>query len=547
MSSNKTTKEEASLEEALSPLVNRLIDKNYKSSKDKIALQMAPLMGSAIRKQIKSQKDDIVDALYPVVGNMISRYVTKMFEDMLKNINNQIQSGLSFKTLKRKLTAKLRGISESELLFSENATAQIEALFLIHKETGTVLVHVENPNYPVSEPEMLASMMTAIRSFVNDWVEKNSEHQELAEIEYGDKKIIIESSGYSYLAAIVRGNTNKSIYDKIRETLENIVFNHGEDIQKFNGDVENFPNIPIYKEVSQLLSSHDKQEQETKKAHPLLFILPLIIFIFTGFYLYKGYLDDNLMQKVNTTLYKTPTLTTFRLHCDADNGIVTLRGEVPFAYHKKLAQTLLENIEDIKEIKNEIIVADTLQDPMQVSANIAYLLKGFNAQEGINVTYSFNYNSVTLHGTVWDKTLKQKIFAELNSLESIEKIVDEIKISPPKIDTAIYFEKDSTQLDVASQAKLITLLTLLKNSNISYDLLLSSFSDQIGTIKRNRVLSHQRLKKVSGFLKNQGQIKNRLILNAHDTPPQGIDATTEPKKARCVIISYAKKDNNVSI
>ncbi|MEJ2415074.1 MAG: hypothetical protein P8Y22_07410 [Sulfurimonas sp.] len=254
MSSNKTKKDEESLEEALSPLINRLIDKNYESSKEKISQQMAPLIGGAIRKQIKSQKDDIVDALYPVVGNMISRYVTKMFEDMLANINNQIQNGLSFKTIKRKLTAKIKGVSESELLLNENAVVKMQSLLLIHKETGIVLAHVENPDSPLNEPEMLASMMTAIRSFVNDWVEKNSDNNELGEIEYGDKKIIIESSGYSYLAVIVQGNTNKLIYDKIREALENIVLNHGDEIKNFNGNLENFDNITIYREISQLLS-----------------------------------------------------------------------------------------------------------------------------------------------------------------------------------------------------------------------------------------------------------------------------------------------------
>lgn len=182
--------EEETLQKALSPILNRLIDQNYKDSKDKIAKQMAPLIGSAIRQQIKSQKSDVVDALYPVLGNMISRYVTKTLEEMLNKINNQIQNGLSFEALKRKLTAKVRGISESELLLNENATANIRALLLIHKESGLVLAHSENPNYPISEPEMLASMMSAIRSFINDWIEQNGTDQEIGEIEYGGLSLI---------------------------------------------------------------------------------------------------------------------------------------------------------------------------------------------------------------------------------------------------------------------------------------------------------------------------------------------------------------------
>ncbi|WP_428739020.1 BON domain-containing protein [Sulfurimonas sp.] len=547
-SDNQASREEDSLEEALSPLVNRLIDKNYESSQEKISKQMAPLIGAAIRQQIKSKKDDIVDALYPVIGNMISRYVTKMFEEMLTNINNKIQNGLSFTTLKRKFTAKIKGVSESELLLSENAVANIRALLLIHKETGIVLAHVENPDYPVSEPEMLASMMTAIRSFVNDWVEKNSDNNELGEIEYGDKKIIIESSGYSYLAVIVQGNANKPIYDKIRETLENIVFNHGDEIKEFDGMLENFGNMTIYKEISQLLSSGNAKENVNRKLHPLFFILPIFIIILTVFYTYKSYLQEELLNKINTKLYKTPSLTSFRLSANIyNNGIVILHGEVPFAYHKQLAQTTLEDIQEIKEIKNEIVIVNTLQDPVQISSNIAYLLKGFNTQQGVNVTYKFDYNTLTLQGNVWNNSLKQDLLKQLREISFIKKIEDKIEILPPKIDTKIYFEKGLTHLNTTSQTKLISLVTLLKNVDTSCEIVLTSYSDQIGTLQRNRVLSHQRLSNIENFLKNQGGLQNNFILITKDTPPIGINAALEPQKARTVIITFTNRDTNVSI
>jgi outer membrane protein OmpA-like peptidoglycan-associated protein len=548
MSSNKTKKDEESLEEALSPLINRLIDKNYESSKEKISQQMAPLIGGAIRKQIKSQKDDIVDALYPVVGNMISRYVTKMFEDMLANINNQIQNGLSFKTIKRKLTAKIKGVSESELLLNENAVVKMQSLLLIHKETGIVLAHVENPDSPLNEPEMLASMMTAIRSFVNDWVEKNSDNNELGEIEYGDKKIIIESSGYSYLAVIVQGNTNKLIYDKIREALENIVLNHGDEIKNFNGNLENFDNITIYREISQLLSSDENKDIKIKKMHPLLFIIPALILVFTIFYYYKNYLNDALMNEINTKLYKTASLTSFRLSSKVyDGGVVVLQGEVPFLYHKKLAGSIANDTEGVKKIENEIVVVNTLQDPMQISANIAYLLKGFNLQNGVNITYTFDYETLILKGNVWNKTLKQTLLEKLKELRFINKIEDKIKILPPKIDTKIYFEKASVHLSTKAQTKLVTLLTLLKNVDSSYTLTLTSYSDQIGTVERNRILSKQRLSSIETFLKNQGELKNKIQLIIQDTPPNDVDVTKNPEKARTVIITYASGDNNVSL
>ena len=194
MNETKNNLQEKALLEAFSPLVSKLIDKNYEESQDKIASQIAPLIGSAIKEQIKNQKDDVVDALYPVMGNMISRYVSKMFEEMLNSINKQIQTGLSFKTFSRRIEAKIKGVSETELLLSETSFSNIRAVFLIHKETGIVLAQAQSDLNPINEADMLASMMTAIRSFVNDWVEKNETYSELGEIEYGGSKIVIETS-----------------------------------------------------------------------------------------------------------------------------------------------------------------------------------------------------------------------------------------------------------------------------------------------------------------------------------------------------------------
>jgi len=547
--SKNPNKEESSLEEALSPIVNRLIDKNYETSQDKIATQMAPLIGSAIREQIKSHKDDVVDALYPVLGNMISRYVTKMLEDMLGKINAQIQDGLSVKSIKRKIKAKLQGVSESELLLNENATTNIRALLLIHKETGIVLAHSENPNTPVSEPEMLASMMTAIRSFVNDWIEQNSNSQELGEIEYGGNKIIIEASGYSYLAVIVEGSAYKNTYDKIRQTLENIVLHHGDSIREFNGDLDAFENIEIYREISTLLDSTEKKEEEKKRrgAHPLMFFVPLLLLLWAGYTYYNSYQNDILTQTIKQSLYQTPQLTSYKLNVSTQNGLVELEGSVPFEYHKQLAQTLTQNIDGVLKVNNRLIVIDSLQDPMQVSSNIAYLLKGLNTQEGVNLTYSYDYTLLQIKGWVWNSRLLQSVTNELQKIPNIQNIKYDVEIKPPLKETKIYFDRASTKLNSLAQKELIEVINLIKNLDSGYTLKLTSYSDQIGSKLKNSLLSQKRIKNTIKFLQEQGEIHNNFSSIIKDAPPEGVDVEHEVDKARCILISYSKGDNNASL
>ncbi len=542
MSKTEKTQDESHLEEALSPIVNRLIDKNYETSQDKIASQMAPLIGSAIREQIKSQKDDVVDALYPVLGNMISRYVTKTLEDMLEKINSQIQNGLSFSALKRKATAKIKGVSESELLLNENASANIRALLLIHKETGIVLAHSENPKHPVSEPEMLASMITAIRSFVNDWVDQNSEHQELGEIEYGGNKIILEASGYAYLAVIVEGSAYKATYDKIRTTLEQIVLKHGESIRSFDGDLSKFSNLEIYREIGSLLQEKPQQKSK-KKMHPLMFLIPLALLAWGTYSYYKSYISSQLLNSVQERLYRTPQLTSYRIDAVIDeNKNITLSGEVPFTYHKQLAQKSVSDIEGLQGITNNIIVVESFKDPMQTSANIAYLLAGLNNANAINITYEYDFDTLTLKGSVWSQSYKTQVLKLLAKIKEIKNIVDTMKIVPPKIATTIYFEKGSTKLTQEATNALINAIIVLQELDKKTQLSLTSYSDMIGSAGHNQYLSQKRVHAVEKFLQTQGVLQESIFTQSFNTPPKEINASKTPELARCVILNYTKEE-----
>ena len=182
------------------------------NSSEHIKEKISPVVATAIKQSIKSSKNDVVDSLYPIIGSMITKYVSRTFEDMINSINNQIRNRLSFRAISRKLRAKVQGISETELLLKESSKACIKTLFLIDKNSGVVLTTLENKNSTISEPEMVASMLTAIRSFINDWVDKNEENKELNTIDYGGSKIIIESSSSCYLAAIVDGAITKETY-----------------------------------------------------------------------------------------------------------------------------------------------------------------------------------------------------------------------------------------------------------------------------------------------------------------------------------------------
>ena len=537
--------EEEALEGALSPIVNRLIDRNFENSGDKIATQMAPLIGGAIREQIKSQKDDIVDALYPVMGNMISKFVTKSFEEILNKINDQIQNGLSVTTLKRKIKAKIKGVSETELLLQESSEARIKAVLLIHKASGALLCKVEDEKASLSDADMLASMMTAIRSFVNEWVESNDKFQELGEIEYGGNKIIIEASGYSYLAVIVEGAAYTKTYEMIRTVLEKIVLTHGKSIQDFQGNFETLDQESIEKELKSLLLKSKSTEAKTqKKKSPLLFLLPLLLLLYIAYIFYEKSVDANLQESIYSRIEATPQLLPFKFNVEVDDKMATINGRVPFEYHKQLLQKELQNISGLQAIHNKVAVIPTLTDPLQVSANIAYFLKGLNLEKNNNISYSFDYNTLKLHGTLANKQTKEKVLHALKNIEGIEKIQEHITIQKPNIAANLYFQRGATTLDNATKEALLKVIKSIKENQITAPLQLTAYSDMVGSKAINTELAKKRLQSIQMFLQENG-VTNAIESQIFDMPPPHIDATKDPKEARRITLTLKKSKSDV--
>jgi len=541
----ETSAEEEALQNALLPIVNRLIDKNFENADDKIAAKITPLIGGAIREQIKNQKDDIVDALYPVMGNMISKFVAKSFEDLLNKINDKIQNGLSTEAVKRKIKAKLKGISESELLLQESSSAKIKAALLIHKESGSLLCKVEDENATLSDADMLASMMSAIRSFVNEWINNNESYKELGEIEYGGNKIIIEASGHSYLAVIVEGATSKKTYEDIRHVLEEIVSKYAQELRDFNGSYENFPKEEIQNSLKNLFLKTPPEATPQSKKSPLLWIIPILLIAYLAYLFYNEYIDDQYEKHITSMIEQTSVLAPFRINVDVEDKVATISGKLPFAYHKQRVDELLRKVDGLKAIHDKIIILPTLTDPMQVSANIAYLIKGINLNKQNNINYIFDYNTLTLKGYIADKKTKVEFLRALQTIQGIQKINDQISIQTPEFCANLYFKTASTKLDDASHQKLSELVNIIKEHHAKESIKIQAFSDMIGDTQHNRELAQSRVKNIKKSLQETYHLTNSITTEIFNTPPVGIDPKTEPQKARCIKISLQGNKSNV--
>ncbi|MCU0391261.1 MAG: hypothetical protein MUE81_09095 [Thermoflexibacter sp.] len=180
----------------LEPIVN---DKVEEIKKNMSSLS-GEALGEAIRTQIRNNRDDIIDALYPIMGSLIQKYIQVELERLADNINKQIDDTFSWTALKREFLA-LFGIKEKDQLMRAAIAPVIEEGYVIYQNSGLLIGHYTRKD--TVDQDMIAGMLTAIKSFVEDAFQQKGGHLDM--IEYGTFKIIIQNSYKYYIVAVVGG------------------------------------------------------------------------------------------------------------------------------------------------------------------------------------------------------------------------------------------------------------------------------------------------------------------------------------------------------
>ena len=160
-------------------------------------------------------KRAVVEALFPILGQMVKRYVQHEMKLLSEKINNQVNNTFSFKRFFRKTKSKASGINESDLILQEQTNTKIEQAIII--EIGSGLVLAEFSKNKMADEDMVAGMLTAIKSFVEDAFKK--EGQNLQYIEYDLYHIHLQNFSSFYIAIVVSGAYNIVYKDKLEDKI----------------------------------------------------------------------------------------------------------------------------------------------------------------------------------------------------------------------------------------------------------------------------------------------------------------------------------------
>ncbi|MFY0591546.1 hypothetical protein [Roseivirga sp.] len=197
--------------------VNPILVDQEGALKSNFSQLFGPEITESIRKQIKESQDEVVEVLYPIIGRMIKKYITSEIEKLSEKVDAQMEMAFSWEGWKVRIKAWISGTPQKDMVMSGLVEPKIEEIFVIERDSGIML-----GNYTKKESldgDMVAGMLTAIKAFVEDAF--NADSQELESIDYQNFKVILKSFNSFYIAVVASGITNTTFKDKLDDQLLN--------------------------------------------------------------------------------------------------------------------------------------------------------------------------------------------------------------------------------------------------------------------------------------------------------------------------------------
>lgn len=191
--------------------VNEIIDKMMEVMPEKLG----PTITATLKVQIKESKDDVVQALFPIIGQMIKKYVAQEMAVLTEGIDRQLEQALSLDGIKLRLKALFTGVKYSELMLQKASEPQIQQIFIIEENSGILMASYSRGK--ALDQDMIAGMLTAIKSFVEDAFEDANKN--LESINYDDFNIYVQNFHKFYISVAMTGTINASFKQRLDETI----------------------------------------------------------------------------------------------------------------------------------------------------------------------------------------------------------------------------------------------------------------------------------------------------------------------------------------
>ena len=186
----------------LAEKINPIVEDHLAYLRQNFPKEYTQIVNRMVEQKLKSSQAEIIDVLYPVLGKLINKYIAHQFQELKDGIDARIDALFSKRGLVWWFRNRVLGLNDADVLLADLDVPILEEIFVIQRDSGLLVGSAAL--YPTENRDVVAGMLTAIKSFVEDAFERKQEDLEL--IQYGTYKIWIENMPHHYFAVALSGS-----------------------------------------------------------------------------------------------------------------------------------------------------------------------------------------------------------------------------------------------------------------------------------------------------------------------------------------------------
>lgn len=185
-------------QEILAEKISPIVEIHIETLKRRFPREYQKQVERIIDQKLKSSQDELLDVIYPIMGTMVRKYVAHQFLSIRNDMENRIGQTFALKNWIRRFKISVLGMDPKLLIQEDNL---IEEVYVIERDSGILLGH--HALQETMDRDLIAGMLTAIKSFVEDAFRKQNEELEM--IDYGQHKIFIQTFQTYYISIVLDG------------------------------------------------------------------------------------------------------------------------------------------------------------------------------------------------------------------------------------------------------------------------------------------------------------------------------------------------------
>ena len=226
----------------------------------------------ALHTSVRKNPQVLLDILLPVIGPAIRKAICNALRSMIDSLNQSLDVSISLRGAKWRMEALRTGKPFAEVVLLHTLRYRVEQLFLIHRDSGLLLLHVIAKAVTQQNGDLMSGMLTAIQDFVHDSFGVQGS-KGLSTVQIGELTIWIEQGPQAIVVAVVRGNAPAELGLVFQEAMQAIHLDHLEHLRGFRGNTAPFESSRHHLEAC-LLKQYKPGEQRTS---PLLWIIGAVL------------------------------------------------------------------------------------------------------------------------------------------------------------------------------------------------------------------------------------------------------------------------------